>query len=189
MLAKGSQRDWQQVLANGGGAAAASFLYAVNPLPIWIVAFCTFLASSNSDTWASEVGTLSRKRPLSIRNFTFVPKGTSGAVSLLGTGAGACGAMLMAMLAFFLFPISYATALIIFLFGFFGNVVDTILGAFFQASYRCQHCRLETEKLEHCGMKTTKVRGYSILNNDLVNFLSGFIAAVSGVMVYSWLSS
>lgn len=185
--AKGSQRDWQQVIANGGGAAVVSLLYFFSSEPVWIYLFSIFIASSNSDTWASEIGTLSKKAPISIRTLSIAENGTSGAMSILGTFAGIAGALLIALLAFFLFDFSYDLAILIFIFGFLGNIADTILGAFFQASYKCTQCHAETEKTIHCGQKTKKTRGYSVLNNDLVNFLSSLIAALVGFAVYSLL--
>lgn len=187
--AKGSQRDWQQVLANGGGAAVSSLLYLLFPHPLWIVSFCMMIASSNSDTWASEIGTLSKRQPISIRTFRLVPGGTSGAISILGTFAGFCGAFFIAFLSYFLFELDLFTACFILIFGFFGNIIDTLLGAFLQATYVCEKCKLETEKLGHCGQKTKKIRGYSLLNNDVVNFLSSFISSIIGIGLYLWLVS
>lgn len=185
--AKGSRRDWQQVLANGGGAAVSSLLYFLFPHPLWIVSFCIMIAGSNSDTWASEIGTLSKKQPLSVRTFTFVPRGTSGAISVLGSFAGFCGAFFIAGLSYYLFELDVFTASFILFFGFLGNIIDTLLGAFLQATYVCEKCNLETEKLSHCGQRTKKVRGYSFLNNDVVNFLSSFMSSIIGICLYLWL--
>lgn len=182
--AKGSRRDWQQVLANGGAAAVASLLYYLSPDPVWIFSFCILIASSNSDTWSSEIGTLSKKRPISIRTFSVVPKGTSGGVSPLGTFAGLGGSLLIALLSYYLFRLDVFTAFLIFVFGFLGNIIDTLIGAFFQATYKCEKCNLETEKLEHCGQKTKMIRGYSLLNNDMVNLSSSILATMIGMVVY-----
>lgn len=184
--AKGSQRDWQQVAANGGGAAVASLLYYFDGDPMWILCFCIFIASSNSDTWASEIGTLSKKAPISIRSLQTVQEGTSGAVSMLGTMAGISGSLLIALLSSVFLGMEGAMMVFIFLFGFLGNVIDTLLGAFLQATYKCKNCGMETEKLAHCGKKTIKIRGFRILNNDVVNFLSGLFAVLLGVVAYQW---
>jgi len=104
-------------------------------------------------------------------------RGTSGAVSLLGTMAAICGAALISILAVILFELSPAYGIVIFAFGFLGNMLDTIMGAFFQALYRCKACGIETEKALHCGKKTIKIKGAAALDNDMVNFLSGLIAA------------
>ena len=40
--------------------------------------------------------------------------------------------------------------ILFFLFGFIGNLIDTLLGAFVQAGYQCSNCGLKTEKTIHC---------------------------------------
>lgn len=182
---KGDRRDWQQVLANGGIASLAGLLYSFDGDPIWLLVFSIALASANSDTWASEIGTLSRKPPFSLRTFATAQPGTSGAISVLGTFAALMGSMLISAASYLLFSFSIETALLIFIFGFLGNVTDTILGAYFQAVYRCRNCQLETERLVHCGHKTELIKGIPILNNDVVNFLSGFTAVLLGSIFFS----
>ena len=93
LLVKGSQRDWQQVMANGGLAAMASALYYYTGAPIWLLGACICIAAANSDTWASEVGSMSKGKPISIKTFRRVDRGTSGAVSLLGTCAAVMGSL------------------------------------------------------------------------------------------------
>lgn len=185
MNEKGDRRDWHQVLANGGIASLAGVLYFFQNEPLWLFAFSVALASANSDTWASEIGTLSRRPPFSLRTFSFAQTGSSGAISALGTSAALVGSLLIAVVSYVLFSLSIKTTLLIFIFGFLGNAVDTILGAYFQAVYRCRGCRLETEKLAHCGQKTELIRGNPILNNDVVNFLSGLIAVLLGIISFS----
>lgn len=181
---KGSQRDWEQVVANGGVASAMSMVYAFHPDPLWVIAFCIAIASSNSDTWASEIGALSRKSPISIQTFKVVPKGTSGAMSLLGTNAAIVGSLVIASFSMYLFQLSLFSSFIIIMFGFLGNIIDTILGAYAQALYRCHECDTKTEKRTHCGLETQLLKGSHFLNNDVVNFLSGFIAVISGIILY-----
>jgi uncharacterized protein (TIGR00297 family) len=183
LLVKGSQRDWQQVVANGGFAAIASTLYYVTDDFVWLLGFCICLAAANSDTWASEIGSMSKGRPFHVKTFKRVERGTSGAVSLLGTFAAVAGSMLIALSAFFLFDLSVTELYWILLFGFFGNLVDTILGAFVQASYQCLHCGTITEKQIHCGKKTKLIKGFPLFNNDAVNFLSVFFALVMGILM------
>ncbi|MBU8879385.1 DUF92 domain-containing protein [Bacillus sp. FJAT-29790] len=179
---KGSRRDWQQVAANGGTAAIAGLLYLAFPHPIWFIGFAISIASSNSDTWASEIGSLSKRPPVFLRSFKRIETGTSGAVSFLGTFAAIGGALTIAALSSYLFHLTSNEFLVIFIFGFAGNVFDTLLGAFVQAVYQCKVCHMEVESLNHCGVKTQLTKGVSFINNDFVNFFSGFLAAILGTL-------
>jgi uncharacterized protein (TIGR00297 family) len=177
-LAKGSRRDWRQVAANGGAAALFSIVHYFDPQLIWLIGFAVCLSSANSDTWASEIGTLSTQRPIYIRTFKRVDKGTSGAVSLLGTVAAVSGALLIAICSLFFFHLSILNFLMIFLFGFMGNIIDTIIGAFYQIEYICPQCGIVTERRHHCNKSTKQIKGMPFIDNDMVNFLSGFVAAL-----------
>lgn len=183
-LAKGSMRDWRQVLANGGTAAVASILYSIDQQPLWLLAFTVAIASANSDTWASEIGSLSKQNPINIRTLQRVERGTSGAVSLLGSLAALGGSLLIAVLSFLLFQLPLFQAIGLFLFGYFGNIVDTLLGAFMQQEYLCPYCGVKTEKKMHCQRSTIKIKGWRFIDNDMVNFLSGFLAVVIAWVFY-----
>nr|WP_263325725.1 DUF92 domain-containing protein [Neobacillus sp. Marseille-Q6967] len=180
-LEKGSVRDWRQVVANGGTAAFFSIIYYFHQDVIWLIGFAVSLASANSDTWASEIGSLSKRNPVFIRTMKRTEKGTSGAISLLGTFAALLGSFLIALVSSLLFQLDYIAVIIIFLFGFIGNVIDTLFGAFYQQVYICRICGIETEKKVHCQCDTKRIKGFSLVDNDMVNFLSGLIAAVLAI--------
>lgn len=187
MLAKGSTRDWIQVLANGGTAALLGLIYVLSNHAIWTTAFAVAMASANSDTWASEIGSLSKKDPFDIRTLRRVKKGTSGAISLLGSIAGISGSLFIALLGYFLFHFHMSAIFPIAVFGFTGNIIDTLLGAFFQQKFSCCCCGTETEKKMHCGEKTVRIRGIRGIDNDGVNFLSGFIAVLLAAAVFAFM--
>jgi uncharacterized protein (TIGR00297 family) len=182
-LAKGATRDWRQVAANGGAAGFFSIIYYFNNDMIWLVAFAVCLASANSDTWASEIGSLSKQEPLYIRSFKRVEKGTSGAISFLGSMASLAGSFLIAIIGFWLFDLDLLLTVLVFLFGFFGNVIDTMIGAFYQQGYVCRKCGIETEKKRHCDFPTFRIKGSIFVDNDMVNFLSGFLAAMAAIAI------
>jgi uncharacterized protein (TIGR00297 family) len=176
-LAKNSVRDWQQVLANGGAGILFSFFYILTNDSVWFLAYGASVAAVNSDTWASEIGPLSRLMPISMKTFRRVSRGTSGAISLLGTLAAIMGALFVSM--FFLFvsgSVNTYLVLLIALSGFLGNVVDTLIGAFFQLEYECKQCYLKTEAPKHCGIPAKKIKGYKIVNNEFVNLSASLFA-------------
>jgi uncharacterized protein (TIGR00297 family) len=182
-LAKGARRDWRQVFANGGAAALISMVYLYNQDIMWLIGFSVCLASANSDTWASEIGSLSKRKPIFIRTFRRIDKGTSGAVSLLGTAAALLGSLLIAILSTLIFQLEWIHFFIIFAFGFLGNVIDTLIGAFYQQVYICEQCGIETEKTLHCQLPTRRIKGLPLVDNDMVNFLSGLLSAVAAILV------
>lgn len=182
-LAKGARRDWRQVAANGGAAALFSIIHYFNHDMIWLIGFLVCLASANSDTWASEIGSLSKQDPIYIRTFKRIEKGTSGAISFLGSAAALAGSLLISIIGFWLFQLDFFVTCLVFLFGYLGNVIDTLIGAFYQQVYVCKQCGIETEKKSHCQMPTTRIKGLIFVDNDMVNFLSGFIASMLAIAI------
>ncbi|MCA1058064.1 DUF92 domain-containing protein [Rossellomorea aquimaris] len=183
-LAKTSIRDWQQVLANGGPAALFALLFIMTGEEVFTFAFAASIAGANSDTWASEIGPLSHKRPLSVRSLKRVPKGTSGAISFIGTLAAVAGAAIISLTALLMLGTMDLTLFILItLSGFAGNLLDTFLGAFVQLDYRCRVCGFHTESKVHCGRQTERTKGYW-MNNELVNALSSLLAGVLLLFVF-----
>lgn len=184
-FSKGGRRDWAQVLANGGPALLVLALGATGGLPRYLVwpAFAAALASVTADTWATELGVLSRSQPRLITSGTRVPKGTSGAVSAMGSLAAAGGALLIGLASSLLAQgtLPWSGLLAIGLGGLLGSYFDSLLGATVQAIYYCPQCKKETEQhpLHTCGAATQQRRGWAWMNNDWVNFIS----AVFGVLV------
>jgi len=174
LLKKQDQRDIVQVFANGGIPALIAILslFDHSNLIDYSMLFSISLAAANSDTWASEIGTLSKSHPRMLLTFKKVERGTSGAVSLLGTFAALAGACFIAIVAVFLFDLSFMNLIMISVFGFLGNLFDTILGQTVQVKYKCRVCHKVTEKKIHCRFQGLKINSISFLDNDAVNILS-----------------
>ncbi len=182
-FSKGSQRDAGQVLANGGVAGLFVLLHLLFPSSVLPYAgFAGSLAAVNADTWATELGVLSRNPPRLISTDRVIERGASGGVSLPGTLAALCGAVLIAGLAALLAPATLAPASVNLagmltllglatLAGLVGSLIDSLLGATIQVIYTCPSCAKETERypLHSCGTKTVYKRGWRWLNNDWVN--------------------
>ncbi|MCM2677801.1 DUF92 domain-containing protein [Alkalicoccobacillus plakortidis] len=181
---KGSQRDAWQVLANGGAAAVIALLHAVHPSAIYQAAFIASLAAANSDTWASEIGKLSKSRPFHVLSFKRVLPGTSGAVTLLGTFAALAGSTIIAASALlfdwqaFVWQLPLICGIIVA--GFVGNMADTIFGATIQVTFTCVNCGATTEQHMHCQEPTIHKNGLLWVTNDTVNALCTIMGAITG---------
>lgn len=183
---KSGARDWAQVMANGGLGAASALLYGLSGSRISLVMFGVSVAASTADTWASEVGILSQKPPVSIRTFRPVPTGMSGGVSLLGTLSSLLGSMLIAIAWYATFADYFDSswlflASIIAVSGMVGSLADSYLGATVQGHYYDPVKKQMTEHDQKNGEKLELCRGIRWIDNDTVNFISNAIAVFLGV--------
>ena len=193
---KGAQRDATQVLANGGLAALVSLLYHSHPPPALLAAFLGAMATVNADTWATEIGVLSAIPPRLITTGREVPVGTSGGITLLGTAASTLGALFIGLVGYLALSIdallSGQTVLLLWWIipsalcsGLLGSLFDSLLGATVQGIFFCARCVTETEKEVHgCGLRTSHLRGWRLLDNDAVNFLSSTCGALVAVALW-----
>ena len=192
---KTSVRDVGQVLANGGAAAALAIIAGFqlrSPTPRFtMLLFLAAIAAVNADTWATEIGALSRSKPLLITTLKRVAPGTSGAVSWLGLLAALFGAAVIPLSAWLAWParstilfwrIDPAEILTVAWAGFVASFADSVLGASIQAQYQCVRCGATTERRVHCDRPAVQRRGWRWVTNDVVNF----IASLLGVL-FAWL--
>jgi uncharacterized protein (TIGR00297 family) len=122
-----------------------------------MLAFVTALTAGGSDTVASEIGKAWGKQTYLVSTFRRVPPGTSGAMSLEGTGAGIASAFVLAGIgiAFGLVPGSALLTVVVGATA--GSCVESLLGATLEAP--------------------------GILNNDMLNFLNTAVAAGVALLV------
>ena len=116
-------RSWQNVLANGAVPVLAAWLgYAP--------AYYGAIASIAADKFSSELGALGGT-PIFLGTMKPVKKGTSGAVTLMGSVAGFIGAEIIAISVYFLFPnVSVFQVLALPFIGLAGSFVDSVAGIF-----------------------------------------------------------
>lgn len=190
-FSKGSQRDLAQVVANGGVAALCAALNgavrseaAQDALQ---AAFAGALATATADTWATELGVLSSRKPRLLTTGRPVAPGTSGGITPLGSAASALGALSLGL-------VLQATSgprrspaglpLISLLGGLAGSVCDSLLGATVQAMYFCPLCQCETERTVHsCGTRTRPLRGIPWCNNDIVNLFATCAGSLTALVL------
>eukprot|EP00897_Mesotaenium_endlicherianum_P007889 jgi/Mesen1/7128/ME000369S06442 len=210
---EGGQRTWCQVLANSFTATliAISFCYTTGWRDFcfdaqrskWntalLGAFLGHYACCAGDTWASELGILSKASPVLITTFRAVPRGTNGGVSALGLAASTAGGAFVGLVFYLaglittkgctsdggggsdvaaagaalaqLWAVPLATAA-----GLLGSLVDSLLGATLQYSGFCsEHKKVVSKR----GALVKHITGLDLLSNDAVNFISALVTAVA----------
>lgn len=213
---KTGQRDLGQALANGGAAAAFAVVSGLALLAgqPGLAAACQCalvcaLASANADTWATEIGVLSRQAPRLITHpGRVVEPGTSGGITSLGTTAALAGAAFIGLSQWVLNlavqpaagagwlassvvwynqadpapGLAVMTAAAIG--GLAGSLFDSLLGATVQAIYFDALRNKSTEKVfARDGSPNRLARGWRWLNNDWVNFIASLAGAAIGALM------
>jgi uncharacterized protein (TIGR00297 family) len=209
---KGGARAWTNVIANGGLAGFLAvmegvclFFLPMGYFDIFFAGFIGVVATAAADTLATEVGLLNPHPPRLITNLSKkVAPGTSGGVSPLGELAIIMGGLITGGVAFLLqhfnligiglfpwfdilnFGLPTGVKLIIIAIGagFLGSTADSIIGATVQALYKCPVCGKITEHDIHCGEVAVQLRGHKAIDNNIVNFVSTAIGAISAFAIY-----
>lgn len=192
---RGHERDAVQVIANGGVAtaiAAAGLLTPADLDPARFAFFCGTIAAVTADTWATEIGRFSRIAPRLITNWQPVTPGASGGITPLGTAGSVLGAGLIGALAALGAAAGWAPEAPPWLLlagttaaGLVGSLLDSLLGATIQASYREPRTGRTTERpFDPNGAPNELVRGYAWVNNDLVNLAASLAGAVCVSLVW-----
>ena len=170
---KGSRRDMGQVLTNGGPGAFVVLLGALLPGTWWTPLFIGIFSSVTADTWATELGTLSRQAPRLITTGKVVAAGRSGGVTPLGLMVSCIGGMLIGLVAGLWPLLPLASTLIIGgVSGLCGSLLDSLLGATLQRLYLDPTTQTLTEKSELAGQPLAQIRGWAWMSNDVVNLIA-----------------
>ncbi|XP_068966750.1 transmembrane protein 19 [Bombus flavifrons] len=198
---EGGQRNWIQVLCNGGMATQLGLLYlldvgsAEHPIDFdkyyrssWLsIGILGAFACCNGDTWASEIGTvLGTKDPLLITTLKRVPRGTNGGISWVGLLASILGGITVGLSYYLTVLITVDTVILQLaapqwpiiiiggIGGLFGSVIDSFLGAMLQYSGINEKGKI----VERPGKHVKHICGRQILDNHSVNLLSSVITAL-----------
>jgi len=156
---------------------------------MYLVGGLASLAAANADTWATELGLLSKSPPRHILTLQEVPAGTSGAISAIGTLGMVAGALFIALLTW-LQPGqgSLLRTLLVLLGGIFGGWMDSVLGATLQEKRQCVRCGEATEQSRHvCGGATLVTEGIAGIDNDTVNALATMLGGTAATVAWYFL--
>jgi len=128
------------------------------------------IAIATADTWSSEIGQYLKWPTYDLVKWRKVPAGLSGGVSLPGTLAGLGGAVFIALsCCWLLHSFGWSKYLMVAVAGFFGMLLDSVLGSLLQATYRDPATGALSDVQRDGG---ELVSGFSWMTNDLVNFLA-----------------
>ena len=207
---RGGLRDWRQVLCNGGLQTLIAGLH------LWIsslaglgrspdhpnssvsrwravlnAAHLAAYACAAGDTWASEIGVLSRSAPrLITAPWRVVPPGTNGGVSMLGLAASAAGgaSIGLAQCVYELIfrgshEVGWAAIGQAALAGFVGSAVDSVLGATLQYSGAVPTADPGVVRIVNAPTPAaTRISGRALLTNNQVNVAAIVCAAIFGAL-------
>ena len=178
-----------QVIANSFVALVSVILFEITQQEAWFMIALIMFIGSASDTLGSEIGTRLKGKTFFITNGELVPVGLSGGISIQGTLASFLGSALLSFIAVSLRwvfpPLSltqsyYSSPFLDFLLlggmGFLTSILDSYLGALFQAKYMTA----ETSQLsdDQYDKKSQLYAGFSWMTNDLVNTISNALVAI-----------
>lgn len=189
IVAKTGPRDFIQAIANLGIATLLVLVHHFAEEDALIAAIIGSVAAANADSWASEIGGISKRTPFLITTYKPVQKGISGGITLPGTLGGIMGSLFIVGAAIATMqPISPFKGNLPLLFwasllaGILGFLADSYLGAIFQALYRNENNQQLTENSQG---NVHLIKGKRWMNNDMVNFITTFIGAgIAGGIYY-----
>ncbi|WP_337777048.1 DUF92 domain-containing protein [Mycolicibacter kumamotonensis] len=179
-------RTLSQVAVNAGLPVLTPVIgFAFTRDPAWYAVSIGGIAAGIADSWASEIGRFSRRDPVSLRTRSRVAKGTSGAVSPLGSaatvvGASAVGGFGALFGGLTMVPVGLAAGII-------GSLVDTLIGASVEARFVCTACGATVEDRLHCGSPTQPSWGWRWVDNDVVNAFANGAGMAAGLVVFQLL--
>ncbi len=158
---RGGRRGPGNAVANTGLGAFAALIALLSPVRDGaLLAMTAALVAGASDTVASEIGKAWGARTYLFPRFTRVRPGTSGAVSLEGTGAGVVAALALAAIALALGLIKGSSIWFVTIAATAGSLVESSLGATLEPS--------------------------GTLDNDMLNFINTAVSAAFAVAL-AWL--
>lgn len=192
VVGKTGPRDYIQALSNLGVATGTLLFYLAIPHESLVAAILGSIAAANADSWASEIGGLSKSTPRMITNFKPTVKGVSGGVTWLGTIGGIGGSLFIVLTGIYtmqlLTPFNgnlQVLAWTAFFSGVIGFLFDSYLGAISQALYQHKTSgQLSEQDTPHSELR----KGIRWMNNDLVNFITTLVGAVvagGGYLVFA----
>lgn len=193
-------RDLNQVLANGLVLTILAILYALaddEKLSI-VAAFLGCIGSVAGDTWASDIGHLSKQKPIMLLTGKRVAPGTPGAVTLLGILLTLLSGLIAALVYLFLssfllfspekLSLTLSSSVILVVGAAFGGMLgaltDSFLGAYAQGIYQTANGSISDNVKDERGQENQYIHGWLWLSNNKVNFINSVIGSISAYLIW-----
>ena len=203
----GGQRNWVQVVCNGGVASVGALFYlsmvGMKECPLRYLpggmldtpsqlslAILAALSCSCGDTWASEVGSVIGGKPRLITSWKPVPRGTNGGVTTVGLACSIAGGALLGLTHFLTLlvfwndrglptEVSRVAQLELVWVGAIAGLVGSLLDSLLGATLQFSGFSGMLDCVVNSpGPGVTHVSGRDILDNHTVNFLSSLLTAL-----------
>jgi uncharacterized protein (TIGR00297 family) len=175
-VTKTSQRDLIQVFANGGIPLLICIYDHFSPNSLNFFLFSASISAAMSDTWGTELGKLSKVKPVSIITLKRIKHGESGGITRIGTIGSFLGASIIGLTASILFPSTSNTIIFgIIISGFIAALFDSIIGATLQGKFKI----IKTGKIiETEDGNTIHFSGKRWITNDIVNLSNTILSPI-----------
>eukprot|EP01128_Nolandella_sp_AFSM9_P009640 TRINITY_DN6272_c0_g1_i1.p1 TRINITY_DN6272_c0_g1~~TRINITY_DN6272_c0_g1_i1.p1 ORF type:complete len:310 (-),score=55.33 TRINITY_DN6272_c0_g1_i1:1-870(-) len=197
---EGGQRNYIQVFSNGGPASVVCLYYLVNvaseEVPLDFVGSSNvsmlmslvvgMYATANGDTWASEIGVLSKSLPVLVTSCRKVPAGTNGGLTVLGTVASGLGGLVIGAVALSVSVLFLGGSIVgqwpLLFLGLWGGLVGSLVDSFLGATLQFSGYSQRTKKVvEYPAPGVVHLSGWPILDNHQVNLIA---ILTNGVLTY-----
>ena len=128
------ERGWKSVAAVGFPPVLFTIINYFAPMDptLYTILFLTSIVVAGADTIASEIG-VKDPNPVMITTFKRVEPGVNGGISKLGTISSLIAALFITVIGWLVMTVGIDWMLLIpFAFGFLGNILDSLFGAWFE---------------------------------------------------------
>ena len=175
-----SGRNVNQVFANGGVGLVLCVFNHFYQTELIFYMFLSSIAAANSDTWATEIGKLSKTRPQDIISGRSLSLGESGGITFIGLLGAISGSFIIAIIGYFL-NMNTSYFIIVFISGLLGSLFDSILGSTLQSRFILMDGKTIKEEKEK---DSYLYSGLHYINNNSVNFLCTLSAPIFFILLY-----
>ena len=172
-------RSVSQVISNGGIPLLICIINHFYQDAILYYAFLASVAAANSDTWGTEIGKLSKIKPIDIISRKKLSKGESGGITNIGLLGSFMGSFIIG-LSGYLFINDLQYVLLVTLSGWFGAIFDSILGSTLQGRFISEDGLIISENKKYNNYLFT---GINIFDNDLVNLCCTISAPIFFLLI------